>query len=229
MTHYSSGVLRRVENQLNEKGIYVTKKDFRNQSRLTLLLPNSKHTRLMTYVNLTPIEPDRPWIFTVGNLPLKNKQPVVDWYALVGYGMQTAVMLHRDEIVERFVRKGVEVPERATMTVHREMVETRSLQAWLSEITGDQKGPTMTEYTFRGFTISEHMLYSLKQYIEHKQPVGDFLTAVLENDLSEAVARADENNLKNLPAFVGYLYNEAPSQCWGSKKKVEEWLYDDGE
>jgi len=87
----------------------------------------------------------------------------------------------------------------------------------------------MTEYTFRGFTISEHMLYSLEQYIQYKQPVGDFLTAVLENNLSEAVAYADENNLKNLPAFVGYLYNEAPSHCWGSKERVKEWLYGDGE
>ncbi len=79
-------------------------------------------------------------------------------------------------------------------------------------------------YTFRGFRIAPHMLDGLKRYIEEHCPVGDFLTAVLRNDLSEAVGKADDYNLKNLPAFVGYLYNEAPSQCWGSKEKVKKWL-----
>jgi hypothetical protein len=87
----------------------------------------------------------------------------------------------------------------------------------------------MTEYTFRGFTISEHMMAALRRYIDEKCPVGNFLTAVLSNNLSEAVARADEENLKNLPAFVGYLYNEAPSLCWGSPERVKEWLYGDRE
>ena len=79
-------------------------------------------------------------------------------------------------------------------------------------------------YTFRRFTVADHMLDSLKRYTEKHHPVGDFLTAVLENNLSEAVGKADDYNLINLPAFVGYLYNEAPSECWGSKEKVKEWL-----
>lgn len=79
-------------------------------------------------------------------------------------------------------------------------------------------------YTFRGFEIRPIMMYSLRRYIEDHAPVGYFLTRVLENNLSEAVGAADEENLKNLPAFVGYLYNEAPSQCWGSPEKVKAWL-----
>lgn len=43
---------------------------------------------------------------------------------------------------------------------------------------------------------------------------------MLENDLKSAVAHADDENLQNLPAYVGYLYNEAPGDCWGSKEKV---------
>lgn len=82
----------------------------------------------------------------------------------------------------------------------------------------------MTTYAFRGYRISAHMLDALKRYTEKHCPVGDFLTAVLENNLSEAVGKADDYNLRNLPAFVGYLYNEAPSQCWGSKEKVKKWL-----
>ncbi len=79
-------------------------------------------------------------------------------------------------------------------------------------------------YAFREFRISDHMLDSLRRYIEKRSPVGGFLTAVIQNDLRMAVTRADDNNLRNLPAFISYLYNEAPSQCWGSKEKVEKWV-----
>jgi len=82
----------------------------------------------------------------------------------------------------------------------------------------------MSEYQFRGFTIPEHVMCSLCAYIEEHRHVGHFLTAVLQNDLKEAVGRADDHNLANLPAYVGYLYNEAPSSCWGSPEKVKEWL-----
>jgi hypothetical protein len=80
-----------------------------------------------------------------------------------------------------------------------------------------------TEYTSFGQTIPPHMLSSLNAYIEFGQHVGHFLTAVLENNLSEAVGRADDENVKLLPAYVRYLYNEAPQGCWGSKAKVVAW------
>jgi hypothetical protein len=79
-------------------------------------------------------------------------------------------------------------------------------------------------YSFRGFTIPEHMMRSLRRYIQQGAPVGDFLTAVLENDLGKACGHADSENLQNLPAFVAYLYNEAPSGCHGSPEKVRAWL-----
>lgn len=75
-------------------------------------------------------------------------------------------------------------------------------------------------YTFRGFYIPEHMMGSLERWIKFGIKPGDFLTAVLENDLKNAVGYADDENLKNLPAYIGYLYNEAPGDCWGSKEKV---------
>lgn len=83
-------------------------------------------------------------------------------------------------------------------------------------------------YEFRGFRVRPNMVDALKGYAEERHPVGHFLTAVLVNDLSEAVARADEDNLANLPAFIGYLYNEAPSPCWGSEEKVKKWLEKEG-
>ena len=42
-------------------------------------------------------------------------------------------------------------------------------------------------YTFRHYYIRENMMESLTRYITHGCPVGDFLTAVLANDLADAV------------------------------------------
>lgn len=79
-------------------------------------------------------------------------------------------------------------------------------------------------YEYRGFEIRDEMLKKLDAYAERHEPVGDFLRAVLENDLQMAVGRADTSNLYNLPAYVIYLYNEMPSACWGSPEKVAKWL-----
>ncbi len=27
-----------------------------------------------------------------------------------------------------------------------------------------------------------------------------------------------------IPAFAAYMYNEAPSGCWGSEAKMEAWI-----
>jgi len=79
-------------------------------------------------------------------------------------------------------------------------------------------------YEVRGFYIPSYTFQSLKAYIEKHQPTGHFLAAILSNDLLGAVERADSINIRNLPAYVFYLYNEAPTICWGSKEKVERWL-----
>jgi hypothetical protein len=78
-------------------------------------------------------------------------------------------------------------------------------------------------YTFRDFTIPDRMMGGIRRWIEHRVPPGDFLMAVLRNDLQEACGRADDENLRNIPAYVAYLYNEAPRECWGSPEKVAIW------
>jgi hypothetical protein len=68
------------------------------------------------------------------------------------------------------------------------------------------------------------MVEGLDRYInEHILP-GDFLQAVIRNDLAQATGRADETNLRVLPAFVAFFYNEAPSGCWGSRQALQRWL-----
>lgn len=65
---------------------------------------------------------------------------------------------------------------------------------------------------------------SIKRYVEHRIPTGDFLRACLENDLSEAVGRADSTSLLNLGRIVHYIHWEIPGTCHGSREKVENWL-----
>jgi len=74
--------------------------------------------------------------------------------------------------------------------------------------------------------IPERILESLKAYAETRRPTGGFLQAVLENNLSEAFGRADIENRKCIFEIVNYVYNELPAPCWGSPKKVKEWLAD---
>jgi hypothetical protein len=68
--------------------------------------------------------------------------------------------------------------------------------------------------------IPQHMMDSITAYVEHGRPVGHFLTAVLSNDLREAVARADDTNLYLIPIYVSYFYNHLPSKLWGSPERV---------
>ena len=79
-------------------------------------------------------------------------------------------------------------------------------------------------YECNGYYVPPRMMGGLRRYIEHGVPAGSFLMAVVENDLKNAVGRADEENLTNLPAYVYFLYNEAPGGCWGSQEKVERWI-----
>ena len=79
-------------------------------------------------------------------------------------------------------------------------------------------------YVYRDWIIRPDMLESLQAYVEKRRPVGDFLTAALENDLVRACSYADDDNLNNIPAFAAWLYNECPSRAWGSPEKVRAWL-----
>jgi hypothetical protein len=79
-------------------------------------------------------------------------------------------------------------------------------------------------YTYRDFFIPDYMVEGLDLWIDHGVLPGSFLTAVLCNDLMDAFARADENNIRQLPAYCAYLYNQAPPHCFGSKERVRAWI-----
>jgi hypothetical protein len=87
-----------------------------------------------------------------------------------------------------------------------------------------EKNQVTDPYHFRSLVVPTDMRLALDLYAENHHPFGDFLYAVLSNDLREATARADEYNLPNLGAFVAYCWNELPAACWGSPEKVAQWL-----
>lgn len=72
--------------------------------------------------------------------------------------------------------------------------------------------------------IPERILGALQRYVEDRIQPGGFMTAVLSNDLREAIARADDECLAALHTIVARLYNDVPSICWGSPEKVDAWL-----
>ena len=49
-------------------------------------------------------------------------------------------------------------------------------------------------------------------------PVGDFLQAILRNDLAEACNRADDANLKGLALYPAFMRNHLPGD-WRTKVK----------
>lgn len=79
-------------------------------------------------------------------------------------------------------------------------------------------------YTFRGFYIPPRMMDSLQRYIENHIKPGSFLSAVIQNNLKRACDYADDENLENLPAYVGFLVNQAPLGCWGNLDNFINWV-----
>lgn len=67
-------------------------------------------------------------------------------------------------------------------------------------------------------------LESIQRYVEDGIPPGDFLYAVLTNNLREAFGRADEDNLAAMGDIVAFCWCKIPSQCWGSPEKVSAWM-----
>jgi hypothetical protein len=64
----------------------------------------------------------------------------------------------------------------------------------------------------------------LQMYLSSGVPTGGFLKAVITNNLTEAIGRADEYSLAALPVIVQYLYNEAPYGSWGSPERYTRWI-----
>lgn len=72
--------------------------------------------------------------------------------------------------------------------------------------------------------IPEHTYNDLKMYVKYGLPTGDFLYAVLTNDLMESAGRANPRNSIKLKEICGFIINEIPSPAWRTPEKVEAWI-----
>lgn len=72
--------------------------------------------------------------------------------------------------------------------------------------------------------IPPQILEGLRNYAWYGRPTGGFVRAVLCNDLSEAVGRADPNSLAALKEICIFVYCCFPSRIWKSKEAVDKHL-----
>ena len=77
--------------------------------------------------------------------------------------------------------------------------------------------------------LPKHMQRAVVFYVLYRLRPGHFLTAVLSNDLVEAIGRGDDTNCALLREWVRLFYNceVIPGNCWGSKQHVLDWLAGD--
>lgn len=82
-----------------------------------------------------------------------------------------------------------------------------------------------TEYAFHMMKadIPEHCRDGLIEYLVEGRSVGQFLTAIIENNLMEAVKRADDQNRFALWNYAFFIYNHAPVGSTGSKEHMAKW------
>ena len=71
--------------------------------------------------------------------------------------------------------------------------------------------------------LPKHMRGAARRYVEEGILPGDFLAAVLCNDLMESYVNADNINVSSMRSWVMWLYNDAPSACHGSMDIVRGW------
>lgn len=72
--------------------------------------------------------------------------------------------------------------------------------------------------------LPEHIRGGVRRYVEEGIIPGDFLQAVIRNDLMESFSRADETNIARMFDIVSFFYNETPNACWGSEEKMLSWM-----
>jgi len=65
---------------------------------------------------------------------------------------------------------------------------------------------------------------SLYLYAREGVPTGDFLRAVLANDLCLAIQHADPVNYQHLYAICMFVFGDLPPACWGSYAAIERHL-----
>ncbi len=71
--------------------------------------------------------------------------------------------------------------------------------------------------------IPGYMLPAFVRHVVEGGHMGHFLTAVFENNLMEAFARADPTNSRMMDSYLKAIHNAVPPGCHGSVEKVIAW------
>lgn len=82
---------------------------------------------------------------------------------------------------------------------------------------------SQSEYGIDYSKVPEHCRSQVQGYVERGGPTGSFLTAIFENKLVESFGKADDINSTAIRDYADFLYNEAPSPCWGSAEMMKAW------
>jgi Ferredoxin-like domain in Api92-like protein len=76
--------------------------------------------------------------------------------------------------------------------------------------------------------IPPHMRFGLWRFFNEGVIPGNFLTAVIENDLRETFARADDKNRLIVDDYLKFLWNWGPATAFGSRERVRAWAKSGG-
>jgi hypothetical protein len=78
------------------------------------------------------------------------------------------------------------------------------------------------------YQIPGHMRTGIREYVLYGKSGGSFQTAIFSDSLVKAFGKADDINRKYLEEYAMFLYWIAPSECWGSLEKVNQWIENGG-
>lgn len=76
--------------------------------------------------------------------------------------------------------------------------------------------------------LPSHIRYGMFRWIEYGNVPGDFLCMVILNNLTGAFQKADNTNRDKMFEIASFMYSDAPSQCRGSQKMMDEWCESGG-
>jgi len=77
---------------------------------------------------------------------------------------------------------------------------------------------------FDSYHVPKEYADVMYNYLVHGFSPGSFFTSVLANDCTGAIVHSHPSNtIQALKYLVVWILNMAPSICWGSYEKVEEW------
>jgi hypothetical protein len=79
------------------------------------------------------------------------------------------------------------------------------------------KGPWQINYSK---APNQSMVTGIKRYVDKGIMPGHFLTALFSDKLTDTFARADGTNTPLIKEWVGWVYNEMPSNLVGSLEKM---------